>query len=103
MTKALSKLERLREKQRQIEAQISDLAAREKAEDRKKDTRRKILIGGVILAHFRRGEFSKEQLTDLLDKGLSADRDRALFDFLPDRSATPIKPENTSAEKSNII
>lgn len=100
MAQAPSKLEKLLEKQRQLEAQISQITAREKEEERKKDTRRKILIGGAVLASFRHGDFPKDRLIALLDKGLTSDRDRALFDFLPDRSATPHKPETSDGDSA---
>ena len=98
MAQASSKLEKLLEKQRQLEAQISQITAREKEEERKKDTRRKILIGGAVLASFRRGDFPKDRLITLLDKRLTSDRDRALFDFLPDRSGTPSNPETNDGD-----
>jgi len=77
------KLAELLAKEAQIRAQIQALANREKTAERKKDTRRKILIGGVILAKVRRGEWPQQQLVDLLDGELQQERDRALFD-LPD-------------------
>lgn len=97
MANTPSKLDRLKEKQRQLAAQIAQLDAREKAEDRKKDTRRKIVAGGVFLANIRRGE-SKDRLIALLDKGLTNDRDRALFDFLPDKGSAPKNPETNNGD-----
>lgn len=100
MAANLTRLEKLKEKQRQLAEQISQLDAREKAEDRKKDTRRKILIGGVVLANFRRGDFPKDQLVALLDKGLTHARDRALFDFLPEDGGKPANPEKTDGDNA---
>ncbi len=48
------KLEELRQKEAQIKAQIQQLKQREQTEERKKDTRRKILIGGAVLAKIKR-------------------------------------------------
>lgn len=81
-----SKRDKLLEQQRQLAAKLAALDARDKAEDRRKDTRRKILIGGAILAAYRHGDFPRDRLTALLDDALVADRDRDLFDFLPPRS-----------------
>ena len=81
-----SKRDKLLEQQRQLAAKLADLDARDKAETRKADTRRKILIGGAVLAAYRHGDFPRDRLVTLLDDALVADRDRALFEFLPSRS-----------------
>ncbi len=78
-----SKLERLKERQKQLAAQIAAAESRERSEERKVDTRRKVLIGGAVLESLRRGEYSQDRLAALLDKALKHERDRALFDFLP--------------------
>ncbi|MXP61679.1 hypothetical protein [Pantoea sp. Taur] len=74
------KLEELRLKESQIKAQIQQLKQKDQAEERKKDTRRKILIGGAVMAKIKRGEWNYQQLIDLLESELKNDRDRALFD-----------------------
>lgn len=79
-----SKIDRLKERQKQLAAQIAAAESRERNAERTLDTRRKILIGGAVLESLRRGEYSQDQLSTLLDKALKHDRDRALFDFLPD-------------------
>ena len=75
------KLAQLLEKESQLKAQIQALKQREAEAERKKDTRRKILIGGAILAKMKRGEWHMKQLQDLLNSELKADRDRELFDL----------------------
>lgn len=75
------KLDELLEKEAQIKAQIQLIKQRENEEDRKKDARRKILIGGAVIAKVKRGEWPQQQLNDLLDSELKADRDRDLFDL----------------------
>lgn len=77
-TKA-EKLAELQQKEAQIKAQIQALKARDSEEERKRDTRRKILIGGVVLSKVKRGEWGKEKLQALLDNELKANRDRELF------------------------
>ncbi|PKL95009.1 MAG: mobilization protein C [Gammaproteobacteria bacterium HGW-Gammaproteobacteria-8] len=86
-TKA-DRLAALREKERQLKAQIAQIEAREKATERKLDTRRKILIGGAVLAKVKRGAWPEKQLRELVDSELTKDRDRLLFDLSPkaDRS-----------------
>jgi hypothetical protein len=73
------KLAELLEKEAQIKAQIQALKQRESAEERKKDARKKILIGGAIIAKVKRGEWHQQQLIDLLESELKSDRDRDLF------------------------
>ncbi|MBK5204276.1 MAG: mobilization protein [Polaromonas sp.] len=73
------KLAELLAKEAQIKAQIQSLKQRDSASERKNDARRKILIGGTILAKIKRGAWSQKQLDDLLSEELKADRDRALF------------------------
>lgn len=80
---AEEQLAELRQKESQIRAQIQMIEARAKEADRKKDARRKILIGGAILAKVKRGDWSQKQLMDLLHSELKLDRDRALFDLKP--------------------
>ena len=79
----LSQRERLLEQQRQLAAKIAALDAREKTAQRKVDTRRKILIGGAIIASIKRGKFTDEQLMSILNRELFADRDRSVFDLPP--------------------
>ena len=81
----LSKLDRLLEQQRQLANRIATINAREKASERKDDTRRKILIGGAVIASHQHGDFTEKQLVVLLDGYLTYPRDRALFPFLPPR------------------
>ncbi len=80
---ATDKLKALTAKREQINAQIQALRAKEQTQQRKQETRRKILIGGVVLKMLKTGEMPQERLTAILDKHLQSDRDRALFDLSP--------------------
>ena len=53
---------------------------------RRQDTRRKVLVGAVLLARVERGEWPREKLLALLDGHLTREDDRALFG-LPAREA----------------
>lgn len=55
---------------------------------RSDDTRRKILVGAVILAQVEQGKWPRERLLALLDTALVRDDDRALFGLPPRVSAT---------------
>lgn len=73
----------LEKRLKQAKALKQQQVAREKAAKRKRqrsdDTRRKILVGAVILAKVERGEWPQERLCELLDKALTRADDRALF------------------------
>ncbi|WP_313540515.1 mobilization protein [Sphingomonas sp.] len=84
-----SKIEKLKERQKQLAAQIAAAEARERNAERTLDTRRKILIGSAVMESMRRGEYPQDQLAVLLNRFLVHDRDRKLFDFLPDTKPEP--------------
>ena len=73
----------LEAKLRQAKAKKQQIEARKRAmeikEERAKDTRRKILVGAVILAKVDRGEWPKDKLLAMLDTALTRSDDRALF------------------------
>jgi hypothetical protein len=48
---------------------------------RKADTRRKILLGAIVLAKVEQGEFAQDRLRAWLDGALTRPDDRALFRF----------------------
>jgi hypothetical protein len=73
------RLKALEQKQAQIKAQIQALKARDTDKERKDDTRRKVLLGGVVLRLVKDGRLQQAQVTGWLDDALTADRDRALF------------------------
>lgn len=75
------KLKKLEERQDQLRAQIQKLKAREATEERKRDTRRKVVLGAVLLEMVKSGEWSEEKLRGLLDRKLTRPRDRELFDL----------------------
>jgi large subunit ribosomal protein L7/L12 len=83
------RLEALEAKRDQLNARIQALRAREQAQHRKDDTRRKILIGGMVLKMAKSGEMPETRLHQLLDKYLDAERDRALFELGPKQKAEP--------------
>lgn len=73
----------LEEKLRQAKAKKQQIDARQRAIDQRKkradDTRRKVLVGAVVLARVERGEWPADQLHDMMNKALTRDDDRALF------------------------
>jgi hypothetical protein len=79
------RLELLRQKRDQLDAQLKALEARKKLGERKADTRRKVIAGALALEHFeknRDSQFGRVMLR-LLDEYLVRPHDRALFPDLP--------------------
>lgn len=69
------RLEALKQKQEQLKAKIAALEAKEKAADRKKDARRKIIIGGAVLAHAALDPAFAVELKAILKKAVTRERD----------------------------
>ena len=83
------KIEAQLEKLKQLKAQKQAIEARErtkqKAQQRKDDTRRKILLGSYLIKKMQ-NEANKEKILAELNEYLTENRDRQLFD-LPDIEA----------------
>lgn len=82
MTKKSKRLELLKKKQEQLKNQIQLLEASEKARERKRDTRRKILIGAYYFDKAKKDEeFGK--IVEIMDGYLIRKSDRILFGLDP--------------------
>lgn len=77
--RAEEKIKQLEEKRAKVNAQIQREKVRLSQAERKRDTRRKILVGSIILTQVERGEISRENLMKLLDERLEREQDRELF------------------------
>ena len=86
------RLKALEQKQAQIKAQIQALKARDTAQDRKDDTRRKVLIGGFVLAQMKKNGIGVQSVTyesvRFIDT-LNNDRDRVLFGLAAKPALSP--------------
>ena len=75
-------------KLKQLRAQQQRIAARQKSiesqRQRKADTRRKILVGAVVLARIEQGRLSDAELRGWMDEALTRPDDRALFNLAVD-------------------
>ena len=84
-TKRASQIAQLEERLKQLKAREQAVEARrrtlESRRARKADTRRKILVGAVVLARVERGEIPEAELRQWLDRALVRDDDRALFEL----------------------
>lgn len=77
------KLDELKKKLEQTKTRLAALERAAAVKARKEDTRKKILIGGTVLARVSRGELSNDELTVWLDGFLTRDYDRRLFGLPP--------------------
>lgn len=82
--KTLEQIEQLKKRKAQLEARLQMLQGRQRVQERRKDTRRKVLVGAAILSAVETEHFSREELVRILDGFLTRPFDRALFD-LPER------------------
>ncbi len=77
------KIKAMEEKLRQLKAKKQKLEAQKRAAESKKqraaDTRRKILVGAVILGKVERGGWPKDRLLEMMAQTLTRPDDRALF------------------------
>ena len=71
-----SRLRELKHRQQRVEARKRSLQGQR---ERREDTRRKILVGALVLTQVERGDYSREQLRKALDAFLTRPGDRALF------------------------
>jgi protein subunit release factor B len=84
----LDRIENLRARRAQLDAELSRLEAKTRSENRKMDTRRKILIGAIIMQEMEDDPEVDAHVKGLLEKRLSKPRDRSLFN-LPASAHSP--------------
>ncbi len=75
------RLEQLLKKREELSAQIQKIRAREATQKRKEDTRRKILLGALVMEMMERGELDRDKIMKRLSGFLTREIDRKLFDF----------------------
>ena len=60
----------------QIRVRLAELKARQKAEDRKKDAHRKIVVGAAVMAHIRVDPQFRNEVREALDKAVTEPKNR---------------------------
>lgn len=73
------RLKELKAKQAVIDARRRAVESRRQRRDA---VRRKVLVGAIVLESVEKGEFDKAQLWGLLDRALTRQEDRELFEGL---------------------
>lgn len=76
------RLQDLETKRAQITARIDRERARLRTEERKRDTRRKIIAGAIALEHAQKDPAFAQELQGLLSRYVKP-QDKALFDLAP--------------------
>ena len=75
------RLENLLKKREQLNTQIQKIKSKEAVQKRKEDTRRKILLGALLMEMMEKGELDKTKIRNRLQSFLTRDIDRKLFDL----------------------
>lgn len=71
------RLSLLRQREKEIAAKIAGIEQRKKADERKDDTREKILIGAALLADTKSGNTAaRPMVNDILKRAIIKDRDK---------------------------
>ena len=81
--KPADRIRQLEEQRARITAEIQRVKARESQEERKRETRRKILAGAMVLDRVARGELAEKLFKADMERFLDRDQDRALFGLSP--------------------
>lgn len=92
MAKLDEQISTLQERLTQLKVRQQRIDVRKRAvnsqRERKAETRRRILVGAMILEKARSGEMDQALLQGWLDRALSRAADRALFDLAPLEAGT---------------
>lgn len=91
-----NKIDKIQQQIQALKEQLKKEKSKENARQRKIDTRKKILLGAMLMHWVDTGQFNSTDLLKGLDKFLVRNIDRALFD-LPEisESTQPIKNKKT--------
>lgn len=82
-----TRLKQLKARQQRVQARRRSIEAHRL---RKTDTRRKVLVGAIVLARVEQGRLPKAELHAWLNEALTREEDLALFD-LPGRATPPAR------------
>lgn len=77
------RLEQLLKRREELNAQIQKIKAQKASQKRKSDTRRKILLGALMMEMMEQGELDKNKIMKRLDGFLTREIDRSLFNLPP--------------------
>ena len=85
-----------------LDARLDNLEAKAKNDKRKLDTRRKIIVGGAILAHIEKHPDFAKSVTAILASSVGRPNDlKAVADLLPPSPAAKAPPGETGGARAN--
>lgn len=94
------KVAALQRRKAEIDARLSQLRAREKSAERRRDTRRKVIAGAYALEHCNFDPAFKATLYGLLDQYVERPSDRELFELGPKPPAAPPAGDSVPPKKA---
>ena len=94
-----SKIDKIQQRIEELKEQLRQEKAKESARQRKIDTRKKILLGAMLMHWVDKGRFKETELLEELDQFLVRDTDRALFN-LSKKSHDTTSQTNSSQSSS---
>lgn len=94
-----TKLNKLLEKESQLKAQIQLAKSAERTLEKKRDTRRKILIGAAVMARVESGRWPQADLLEMMDGFLTRPNERELFELEVAETASAEASGKPVAEK----
>ena len=83
MENKLTKLEKITKQIEALQAKANAEKNREREKSRKEETRKKILIGAMVIDGMSKNQDYQSKMLKNLDKYLTAERDRKLFNLTP--------------------
>ncbi|MCD9468960.1 hypothetical protein [Photobacterium iliopiscarium] len=83
MENKLTKLEKITKQIEALQAKANSEKNREREKSRKEETRKKILIGAMVLDGMSKNQDYQSKMLKNIDKYLTAERDRKLFNLTP--------------------
>ncbi len=99
MSKLDDQISTLQQRLTQLKLRQAHVDARKRSieaeRDRKRETRRRILVGALILSKAEAGQFDSAQLRTWLDQSLERADDRALFGLRPRQDAIDSETMNS--------
>jgi hypothetical protein len=74
-------------KSEQVKARMAELKSRQRVEERKRDSHRKIVVGGAVMAHIKIDARFRKAVQDALNKAVTEPKHRAVIPDLLDEKA----------------
>lgn len=95
-----NKIDKIQQRIEELKEQLRQEKAKENTRQRKIDTRKKILLGAMLMHWVETGEFNEADLLKGLDKFLTRESDRVLFGLSSKSNDTISQTASTQKKKS---